>query len=150
MATTPLGLAQIGSVLDDQVEQACLDRREMQFVYQDGDGCVFMDTNSDEQISLPRELVGELPLYLKEGSRAHVVFCAGKPLGLEAPTIVELVVADTEPPAAGANDARHKPATLETGLRLMIPSPVNVGETIAVDTRNGACLGRATRREMAD
>jgi elongation factor P len=122
----------------------------MQFVYQDGDGCIFMDTDSDEQIALSRELVGELPLYLKEGMRAHVVFCAGKPLGLEAPSVVELVVADTEPPAAGANEALQKPATLETGLRLMIPSPVNVGETIAVDTRNGAYLGRATRRDLAD
>jgi elongation factor P len=150
MATNPLGPAQSDSALDDPVEQACLDRREMQFVYQDGDGCIFMDTDSDEQIALSRDLVGELPLYLKEGSRAHVVFYAGKPLGLEAPTIVELVVADTEPPAAGANEARHKPATLETGLRLMIPSPVRVGETIAVDTRNGAYLGRATRREIAD
>jgi elongation factor P len=150
MATIPLGLAQNSMVIDNQVEHACLDRREMQFVYQDGDGCIFMDTDSDEQISLSRELVGELPLYLKEGTRAHVVFYAGEPLGLEAPTVVELVVADTEPPAAGANEGRHKPATLETGLRLMIPSPVKVGETIAVDTRNGAYLGRAARREMAD
>jgi elongation factor P len=120
---------------------AIVDQREMQFVYRDGDGCVFMDTESDEQIALSREQLGELPLFLKEGARAHVVFCEGKPLRLEAPSVVELVVADTEPPAPATAAARHKPATLETGLRLMVPAFVDVGATIVVDTRTGEYHG---------
>jgi elongation factor P len=117
---------------------AILDKREMQFVYRDGDGCIFMDTESDEQIALSREQLGELPLFLKEGARARVVFCEGKPLGLEAPSLVELVVADTEPATAAVN---RKPATLETGHRLMVPACVVVGETIVVDTRTGEYRG---------
>jgi elongation factor P len=120
---------------------AILDKREMQFVYLDGDGCVFMDTESDEQIALSREQLGELPLFLKEGTKARVVFCEGKPLGLEAPSVVELMVADTEPPAPATAVARSKPATLETGLRLMVPAFVDVGATIVVDTRTGEYRG---------
>jgi elongation factor P len=120
---------------------AILDKREMQFVYLDGDGCVFMDTESEEQIALSREQLGELPLFLKAGARARVVFCEGKPLRLEAPSLVELVVADTEPPASASPPARRKPATLETGLRLMVPAGVDVGETIVVDTRTGEYRG---------
>jgi elongation factor P len=120
---------------------AILDKREMQFVYLDGDGCVFMDTESDEQIALSREQLGEMPLFLKEGARARVVFCEGKPLRLEAPGLVELVVADTDPPTLAWPTPRPKPATLETGLRLMVPACVGVGETIVVDTRTGEYRG---------
>jgi len=71
----------------------------MQFVYQDGDGCIFMDTNSDEQISLSRELVGELPLYLKEGMRCARGLLRRQAARARGAHVVELVVADTEPPA---------------------------------------------------
>jgi elongation factor P len=121
---------------------AILDKREMQFVYVDGDGCVFMDTESEEQIALSHEQLGELPLFLKEGARARVVFSEGKPLCLEAPNLVELVVADTEPPVSTSPPAHRKPATLETGLRLMVPAWVGVGETIVVDTRTGEYRSR--------
>jgi elongation factor P len=120
---------------------ATLDKREMQFVYLDGDGCVFLDTESDEQIALSREQLGEMPLFLKAGARARVVFCEGKPLGLEAPSLVELMVADTEPAASPTAAALRKPATLETGLRLMVPAFVDVGATVVVDTRTGEYRG---------
>ncbi len=128
----------------DKVEQAYLDQREMQYIYQDGDGFVFMDTETYDQVTLDRELVGDLMLYMKEGNKAQVVFYEGKPLSLDLPATVELKVTDTEPALKGATAAaQYKPATLETGLKLSVPPFVGIGETIAVDTRTGEYLSRA-------
>jgi elongation factor P len=128
----------------DKVEQAYLDKREMQYIYQDGDGFVFMDTETYDQITLGKEWVGDLMLYMKEGNKAQVVFYEGKPISLELPATVELKVTHTEPALKGATAAaQFKPATLETGLKLSVPPFVNVGETIAVDTRTGEYLSRA-------
>src|SRR5262245_12550011 len=129
---------------DDKVEQAYLDKREMQYIYQDGDGYVFMDTESYDQITLDREWVGELMLYMKENNKAHVIFYEGKPLSLELPATVELKVTETEPALKGATAAaQYKPATLETGLKITVPPFVGIGEMIAVDTRTGEYLSRA-------
>jgi elongation factor P len=128
----------------DKVEQAYLDKREMQYIYQDGDGYVFMDTENFDQITLDREWVGDLMLYMKEGNKAQVVFYDGKPISLELPATVELKVTDTEPSVKGATAAaQFKPATLETGLKITVPPFVGVGEMIAVDTRSGEYLSRA-------
>jgi elongation factor P len=128
----------------DKVEQAYLDRRQMQYLYKDGDDFVFMDTESFDQYHLPGDLVGELMLYLKEGDSAHVVMYEGKPLSLDLPATVELKVVDTEPSVKGATAAaQYKPATLETGLKISVPPFVGIGETIAVDTRTGEYLSRA-------
>jgi elongation factor P len=129
---------------EDKVEQAYLDKREMQYIYQDGDGYVFMDTETYDQITLPQDLVGELMLYMKEGNKAQVVFYDGKPLSLELPATVELKVTDTEPAVKGATAAaQYKPATLETGLKITVPPFVGIGEMVAVDTRTGEYLSRA-------
>jgi len=128
----------------DKVEQAYLDRREMQYIYQDGDGFVFMDTETFDQITLDREWVGEQMLYMKEGNKAHVVFYEGKPISLDLPATVELKVTETEPSVKGATAAaQYKPATLETGIKVTVPPFVNIGEMIAVDTRTGEYLSRA-------
>src|SRR5438309_476717 len=82
---------------EDKAEQAYLDKREMQYIYQDGDGYVFMDTETFDQISLDRDWVGDLMLYMKEGNKAHVVLYEGKPISIELPATVELKVVDTEP-----------------------------------------------------
>lgn len=129
---------------DDKVEQAYLDKREMQYIYQDGDGFVFMDTESYDQTTLDREWVGEMMLYMKENNKAHVIFYDGKPLSLELPATVELKVTETEPALKGATAAaQYKPATLETGLKITVPPFVGIGEMIAVDTRTGEYLSRA-------
>jgi elongation factor P len=129
---------------EDKVEQAYLDKREMQYIYQDGDGYVFMDTETYDQITLPQDLVGELMLYMKEGNKGQVVFYDGKPLSLELPATVELKVTDTEPAVKGATAAaQYKPATLETGLKITVPPFVGIGEMVAVDTRTGEYLSRA-------
>jgi elongation factor P len=129
---------------EDKVEQAYLDKREMQYIYQDGDGFVFMDTETYDQITLPQDLVGELMLYMKEGNKGQVVFYDAKPLSLDLPATVELKVTDTEPAVKGATAAaQYKPATLETGLKITVPPFVGIGEVIAVDTRTGEYLSRA-------
>ena len=128
----------------DKVEQAYLDKREMQYIYQDGDGYVFMDTENFDQITIGKEWAEELMIYMKEGKNAQVVFYEGKPISLELPATVELKVTNTEPSMKGATAAaQYKPATLETGLKITVPPFVGIGEMVAVDTRTGEYLSRA-------
>jgi elongation factor P len=127
-----------------KVELAYLDKRTMQYLYQEGDGYVFMDKETYDQISLSREWVGEQILYLKENDDAQVTFYDGKPLSLELPATVELKVTETEPSVKGATAAaQYKPATLETGLKITVPPFIGVGEVLQVDTRTGEYLSRA-------
>jgi elongation factor P len=128
----------------DKVEQAYLDRREMQYLYQDSSGYVFMDTETYDQVTLDRDMVSEQMQYMKENTNVQIVFYDGKALSLDLPATVELKVVDTEPSVKGATaQAQYKPATLETGLKVTVPPFVTVGETIAVDTRTGEYLSRA-------
>jgi elongation factor P len=128
----------------DKVEQAYLDKREMQYIYKDGDGFVFMDTESYDQITLSEDMIGELMLYMKEGNKAQIVFYDGKALSLELPATVELKVVDTEPSVKGATAAaQYKPAILETGLKITVPPFVSIGELVSIDTRTGEYLSRA-------
>jgi elongation factor P len=129
---------------EDKVEMAYLDKRSMQYLYQDGDDYVFMDQETYDQIHLSKEWIGELILYLKENDNAQVVFYDGKPISLELPATVELKVIETEPSVKGATAAaQYKPATLETGLKISVPPFVNIGEVVQVDTRSGEYLSRA-------
>jgi elongation factor P len=128
----------------DKVEQAYLDRREMQYLYQDSSGYVFMDTETYDQVTLDRDMVSEQMQYMKENTNVQIVFYDGKALSLDLPATVELKVVDTEPSVKGATaQAQYKPATLETGLKVTVPPFVTIGETIAVDTRTGEYLSRA-------
>src|SRR5262249_20238453 len=109
-----------------------------------GDGYVFMDTETSDQITLAADMVSELMLFMKENTKAHIVFYDGKPLSLELPATVELKVTDTEPSVKGATAAaQFKPAILETGLKITVPPFVGIGELVAVDTRTGEYLSRA-------
>jgi elongation factor P len=128
---------------DDKVEQAYLDRRTMQYLYQEGADYVFMDTVTYDQATLSRESVGDLILYLKENDQAQVTFYEGKPLSLEPPAKVALRVISTIPGARGDTVKNvNKPAKLETGLEVLVPPFIDEGETIEVDTRTGEYLGR--------
>jgi elongation factor P len=129
---------------EDKVELAYLDKRPMQYLYAEGDGYVFMDKETYDQVTLGKEWVGEQILYLKENDDAQVTFYEGKPLSLELPATVELKVVETEPSVKGATAAaQYKPATLETGLKVTVPPFVGIGEVIQVDTRSGEYLSRA-------
>jgi elongation factor P len=129
---------------EDKVEQAYLETHDMQYLYQDGDGYVFMNKESYDQITLQKEWVGDQILYLKENDDAKVTFHEGKPLSLELPNTVEMKVTQTEPAMKGATAAaQYKRATLETGLTITVPPFVNIGDAVQIDTRNGEYLGRA-------
>jgi elongation factor P len=128
----------------DKVEQAYLDKRTMQYLYAEGDGYVFMDNETYDQITLGKEWVGDQILYLKENDNVQVVLYEGRPISLELPATVELRVVETEPSVKGATAAaQYKPATLETGLKVTVPPFVGVGELVAIDTRTGDYLSRA-------
>ena len=129
---------------EDKVELAYLDKRPMQYLYQEGDEYVFMDLETYDQTHLSREWVGDQILYLKENDNAQVTFYDGKPLSLELPATVELKVVETEPSVKGATAAaQFKPAVLETGLKITVPPFVGIGEVVQVDTRTGEYLSRA-------
>ena len=129
---------------DDKVEVAYLDKRPMEYLYQEGDDFIFMDKETFDQTTLSKEWVGEQILFLKENDDAQVTFYEGKPLSLELPPTVELKVIETEPSMKGATAAAQtKPATMETGLKINVPPFVGVGEMVQIDTRTGEYLSRA-------
>jgi elongation factor P len=129
---------------EDSVERATLDEREMQYLYQDGDGYYFMDTMSYDQIHISGEALGESVNYLKPEMTIQVEFYGSEPVGIELPQTVDLKVMDTVPGIKGATaSAQVKPATLETGLIVQVPPFVNAGDTIRVNTETGEYLSRA-------
>jgi elongation factor P len=129
---------------EDKVEHAYLDRRPMQYIYREGDGYVFMDKETFDQVTLSGAAIGDKILYLKENDAAQVTFYKGEALSLEPPAKVELKVTETAPATKGGATAgaQYKPATLETGLVVQVPPFVDVGEVIQVDTRTGEYLSR--------
>ena len=129
---------------DEKLEQAIIDKREMQFLYRDGGDYVFMDTSSYDQLQVDTGLLGDAANYLKEGDDAVIEFFGAEIVGVELPAAVELTVTETEPGLQGDRvSGARKPATLETGLVIQVPLFVNPGEKIKVDTRTAEYLTRA-------
>jgi elongation factor P len=129
---------------DEKLEQAIIDKRDMQFLYRDGTDFVFMDTTSYEQMSASPDSLGDAPDYLKEGDAANLQMYNGEIVGVDLPAAVELKVSETEPGIQGDRvSGARKPATLQTGLVVQVPLFVNVGDMIKVDTRSGEYLTRA-------
>jgi elongation factor P len=127
-----------------RVEQASVDRREMQYVYREGDDFVFMDTETYDQPHIPEATVGDAANYLLEEQNATVAFNEGVPLYVELPAAVELTVSQTDPGLQGdRSTGGTKPATLETGAQIQVPLFITTGEKVRVDTRTGQYLGRA-------
>jgi elongation factor P len=126
-----------------KVETANVDKREMQYLYRDGDDWVFMDVQSYDQIHVPNPVVGDSADYLLENQNATVATHDGAPIYLELPPSVELVITYTEPGLQGdRSTGGTKPATLETGAQIQVPLFLTEGEKIKVDTRDGSYLGR--------
>jgi len=127
-----------------RVEQASVDRREMQYLYREGDDFVFMDTETYDQPHIPSATIGDAANYLLEEQNAVVAFNEGVPLYVELPAAVELTVSQTDPGLQGYRaTGGTKPATLETGAQIQVPLFITTGEKIRVDTRTGQYLGRA-------
>src|SRR6476620_11940140 len=126
-----------------KVETATVDRRTMQYLYNDGSSFVFMDVQSYDQLEIAPEIVGSAANVLLENQEAVVATNEGRVLFIELPASVELLVTFTEPGLAGDSaSGRTKPATLETGHEIQVPLFINQGERIKVDTRDSSYLGR--------
>jgi elongation factor P len=126
-----------------RVEQAIVDRQDMQFLYRDGDDYVFMNTSTYEQISVPPRALGVAADYLVEQAVAQITIYQGEILGVEIPASVELRVAETEPGVQGDRvSGARKPARLETGKALQVPLFVETGDRVRVDTRTGEYITR--------
>ncbi|MFZ0058870.1 MAG: elongation factor P [Acidimicrobiales bacterium] len=129
---------------DERVEQAVIDKREMQFLYRDGTDYVFMDNVSFDQMTVPAATLGSAAPYLKAGNSVILVLHESEIVDLELPAAVELEITDTEPGMQGDRvSGARKSATTETGLVVQVPLFVNPGDRIKVDTRSGEYLTRA-------
>jgi elongation factor P len=129
---------------DERVEQAIVDKREMQLLYRDGTDYVFMDVTTYDQLHVSPAALGDASQFVKEGDNAVLQMYAGEIVGVDLPAAVELSVAETEPGLQGDRvSGARKPATLETGLVVQVPLFVNPGERIKVDTRTGEYITRA-------
>jgi elongation factor P len=127
-----------------KVETASVDKREMQYLYREGEDFVFMDTQDYDQPRIPAATVGDAASYLLEEQTAVVAFNNGVPLYVELPAAVELTITQTDPGVQGdRSTGGTKPATLETGAQVQVPLFITTGEKVKVDTRTGDYLGRA-------
>ena len=127
----------------DKFELAHIERKEMQYLYNDGELYYFMDQDTFEQIPLTFDQVEDAIRFMKEETMATVRFFKGKAFSVEAPNFVVLEVTDTEPGFKGDTATNvTKPATLETGAEIKVPLFINIGDKITIDTRTGEYLSR--------
>ena len=126
-----------------KVETATVDRRDMQYLYLDGEDYVFMDQETYEQIPIPPSTMGEMANFLLEGQIANIATHEGVPLSVELPAAVALEITQTDPGLQGdRSTGGTKPAALETGFVIQVPLFIKTGERVKVDTRTGAYLSR--------
>ena len=129
---------------EDKVEKALLEEQEMQYLYDDGEYYYFMNTENYEQMHLMKDLLGDATQYLIPQLMVKVEFYEGKPMSVELPATVDLMVVETEPGMKGATVSNvTKPAKLETGLVVQVPSFITEGEKIRVNTAEGTYQERA-------
>ena len=128
----------------DKFENAYIDRREMQYSYNDGDLYYFMDMETFDMQPIEKEKLGDNFKFVKEEMMVKIISYKGNVFGIEPPLFVELEVTETDPGFAG-NTATNtlKPATLETGAVIKVPLFINIGDVLKIDTRTGEYLSRA-------
>jgi elongation factor P len=128
---------------DEKLEQATIDKREMQYLYRESAHYVFMDNVSYDQLNVDAETLGNAASYVSEGNSVVLQMYNDQVVGVDLPAAVELTVTETEPGVQGDRvSGARKPATLETGLVVQVPLFVNPGDRIKVDTRSGEYLTR--------
>jgi elongation factor P len=126
-----------------KVETASVDRRDMQYLYRDGESWIFMDNNSYEQFPVPDSIVGDSSKYLLENQTVQVAIHEGNPIIVDLPASVEIMLTYTEPGLQGdRSSGGTKPATLETGAEIQVPLFIDSNTKVKVDTRDGSYLGR--------
>ena len=127
-----------------KIEIAILEKREMQFLYKEGEDFVFMDNKTYDQMNISAATVGDAANYMLENTEAIVAIHDNNPLYIELPASVELTVTYTEPGLQGdRSSGGTKPATVETGIQIQVPLFIKQDEKIMVDTRDGSYQGRA-------
>ena len=127
----------------EKCQQARIDRRDMQYLYNDGDLYTFMDTETYDQISLNKDAIGDALKFVKENEICKICSHNGSVFAVEPPLFVELAITETEPGFKGDTaTGASKPATVETGAQVNVPLFVNEGDVIKIDTRTGEYLSR--------
>ena len=127
----------------EKCPQARIDRKDMQYLYSDGDLFNFMDTETYDQIALNADAVGDALKFVKENEMVKICSYNGNVFAIEPPLFVELAITDTEPGFKGDTaTGATKPAVVETGAKVMVPLFVEQGEVIKIDTRTGEYLSR--------
>ncbi|MDP8992073.1 MAG: elongation factor P [Actinomycetota bacterium] len=130
---------------DEKLQQAIVDKREMQYLYRDGGQYVFMDNATYEQVHVDAATLGRSAQFVKEGDAAVLQMYGSEIVGVDLPAAVELSVTATDPGLQGDRvSGARKPATLETGLVVQVPLFVNQGDRVKIDTRSGEYLTRAS------
>ena len=128
----------------EKLEKANLERKEMQFSYTDGNDYVFMDNETFDEMTMTKAQLGDVILYIKEGTNVSVMLSDGSVIGVEAPNFIVLQVTETDPAFKGDTaQGGTKPAKLETGAVVAVPFFVLEGDMIKVDTRTNSYLERA-------
>ena len=128
----------------EKVEQAMIDKREMQYLYNDGTDYVFMDTQTFEQLNVAPASLGSASDYLLETDNAVLQMYGDEIVGVDLPAAVELIVTETEPGVQGDRvSGARKPATVQTGKVVQVPLFVNIGDKLRIDTRSGDYITRA-------
>ncbi|USS86713.1 MULTISPECIES: elongation factor P [Fructilactobacillus] len=126
-----------------KVEKAEIDTKKMQYLYDDGNGLVFMDVDTYDQITIPREAAESAMPYLQPNMEVQIVQYQGETIGIEVPKTVTLEVAETEPGIKGDTaSGGSKPATMTTGLTLQVPFFVNQGDKLVINTTDGTYISR--------
>lgn len=147
---TKLKSVMTGKVVDKtfnagvKVEVAILEKREMQYLYKEGEDFVFMDSATYDQMTIPAKVVDDAANYMLENTEAIVAIHEGNPLYIELAASVPLKITYTEPGIQGdRSSGGTKPATLETGIKIQVPLFIKQDEVVMVDTRDGSYIGRA-------
>ncbi len=125
-------------------DEVSIERKNMEYSYNDGDLYYFMDQETYDMVPLNRELLGDAFRFVKENTMCMILSIKGSIFGVEAPNFVDLVVTKSDPGAKGDTATNvTKPATLETGAEIKVPLFINEGDKIQIDTRTGEYIGRS-------
>ena len=128
----------------EDIEQAFMDRRDMEYLYSDGTGHILMDSQTYDQMTVPEEMVGEAIKFFKPNTRLTTLVNEGNVVSIELPKTVDLAVSETAPVSKGSTATNQmKDAVLETGLKARVPPFINVGDVVRISTDDGSYLARA-------
>lgn len=128
---------------DLKIEEIPLEKRPVEFLYQDGEECYFMDPDTFDQLSVAAGMIGDQARLLVSGMRVSIETVEGNPVSVTLPDVLEARIADTAPPIHGSADSTWKPATLESGLQVMVPQFVKTGDVIRLSTAELKYMDRA-------